>query len=206
MFVMRLSWVGGAGATPGTVFSRVVEVLHLTAANYFAVSFPEARNGSRTVDGAKREPSLGKTLLVYSPDQTRLMEMRDALGATGGLADYLHIGRIAEIDADSDGEFVSHHLVRSHHKTAAWAERKIRRAKARAATRGTEMSEEYAADLLRQVGAGAAETRLPYLNIRSLSTRKRFTLSFATARVKGPAKWQFDSYGFAQDGAAVPAL
>ena len=201
IFAMRLKHLSGTGSTPGSVFSRAVGILHEQAAGKFALGFPEARNGARDADGARKEPSLGKEMVVYAQDKDCLIDLKSALD---DLADYLHFGRAIEAHG---GVFVCHRRVQNLYRgTPAAIERRLRRTMTLAAAREKPLTEAEIASRRRAAEKPQPESELPYLNIRSRSTGQRFALSFSTEPATERGSWSFDSYGFAKPGAAVPAL
>lgn len=134
--------------------------------------------------------SLGKVLRVFGGADELTALMQQALLA--GLRDYLEIGEVTTVPADTRFRCVS----RKQFKTNV--ERLRRR-------RMKRKGETYEQAKFAIPDSAEHKTDLPFVNLTSRSTGQKFSLFIAQGELQSmPITRSFNTYGLAEEGATVP--
>ncbi|MFP5514817.1 MAG: type I-F CRISPR-associated endoribonuclease Cas6/Csy4 [Alphaproteobacteria bacterium] len=193
-----------AGLTPGVVFGLAVSHLHLHHPGQVGIAFPEAQTGKPREFDQPMPPTLGTTLQVFGDDAV----LEHARTLMLPLGDYLRVGRVRLVRPTAEQIIVRRRRALDKTTPAAMA-RALRRTVRLAEQKGRPLSEEALAERrqkIAQASYGFPADHLPYLTLRSLSTKSRMMVHFETTTVAAACPGTFDSYGFSKNGATLPKV
>lgn len=194
---LKLGFQAECGLTSGLIFSRVIDHLRSRGDIRFALAFPEAREGESQGREGFQPSSLGNECQLFGSED----DLEKATVALRRFEDYVFIGRVRPVPASC--RHAVYERARKSRRSPAAIEREIRRTLRRAeAGKVGAVSDEDLARLRKGTKKGVE----PFLMAKSHSTGQIFALTFHRRTVDEPVPGDFDSYGFARQGASVPVV
>lgn len=185
MKYIEISCLPGADVNSGFLVGKVMGILHLCLVNLekgqgynpVGVSFPDYCFG----DDVK--PSIGGMIRLFARETSHL-EILDLDSQLSRFEDYIHMRPITDLDRPGLKFAVFRRV-----QLRSSRERLIRRQVVRSGESENVIRARYQSFVEEQ-------TRLPYVNMKSMSSGRQFRLFVQKQRVEKPsANWQFSSYG-----------